>query len=126
VYYPQTRPDTAGKVKLMKWMSSLGTLRVLLMLAAIACIAAAPFATGATHVHDWRLLPTVIAPTIMVMLLFAIPLDICMARVFMSDSNDSEKARLNRAITIELTVLGALALAWSPFMLKLMDIWPFA
>lgn len=111
---------------LMNWMSSLGTLRVLLMLAAVACIVAAPFADGATYVHDWRLLPTVIAPTIMVMLLFAIPLDICMARIFMSDSSGNEQARLKRAITIEIAVLGALALAWSPFMLKLMDIWPFA
>lgn len=110
----------------MNWIRSLGTLRLLLMLAALACIVAAPFANGAIYVHDWRLLPTVIAPTIMVMLLFAIPLDICMARVFMSDSNDSKQAQLKQAIIIELAVFGALALAWTPFMLKLMDLWPFA
>ncbi len=109
----------------MNWISSLGTLRLLLMLAALACIIAAPFANGTTYVHDWRLLPSVIAPSIMVMLIFAIPLDICMARIFMSDSSDSEKARLQRAIYIELAVLSALTLAWTPFMLKMMDAWPF-
>lgn len=95
------------------------------MLASLACIVAAPFANGTTYIHDWRLLPSVIAPTIMVMLLFAIPLDICMARVFMSNSSTSEKARLKRAIYIELAMLGALTLAWTPFMLKLMEMWPF-
>ncbi len=109
----------------MNWIRSLGTLRALLMLAALTCIIAAPFADGTTYLHDWRLLPSVIAPTIMVMLLFAIPLDICMARIFMSDSSDTEKARLKRAIFIETAMFGALALAWTPFMLKLMEIWPF-
>jgi hypothetical protein len=110
----------------MNWIRSLGALRTLLMLASLACIVAAPFANGTTYVHDWRLVPSVIAPTIMVMLLFAIPLDICMARIFMSDTSDSERARLRRAIYIEVAMLGALALAWTPFMLKLMDMWPFA
>lgn len=125
MYYPDRSPDTAGGAQLNIWIKSLGTLRLLMMLAALACIAAAPFADGKTHIHDWRLLPTVIAPSIMMMLVFAIPLDVCMAKIFMSDANDSEKTRLGRAIHIELVVMVALILSWTPFMLKVMDLWPF-
>jgi hypothetical protein len=109
---------------LNNWIKSLGTLRLLMMLTALVCILAAPFADGRAHVHDWRLLPTVIAPSIMMMLVFAIPLDVCMAKIFMSDATPSEKARLGRAVRIELIVMAALVLAWTPFMLKVMDFWP--
>ncbi|MBK8957177.1 MAG: hypothetical protein IPM80_01790 [Proteobacteria bacterium] len=107
------------------WLKSLGTLRLLMMLTALACIVAAPFADGKTYMHDWRLLPSVIAPSIMMMLVFAIPLDVCMAKVFMSDADSNEVARLSRAIRIELVVLMLLVLSWLPFMLKVMDYWPF-
>jgi hypothetical protein len=107
------------------WIKSLGTLRQLMMLSALACIVAAPFATGTTYVHDWRLLPSVIAPSIMMMLVFAIPLDICMAKIFMTDADTREKARLTRAIYIELVVMVVLVLSWTPFMMKVMDFWPF-
>ena len=96
-----------------------------MMLAALACVVAAPFADGKTYVHDWRLLPSVIAPSIMMMLVFAIPLDVCMAKIFMSDAPASVVTRLSRAIRIELIVLVILVLSWLPFMLKVMDYWPF-
>ena len=110
---------------LMNLIRSLGTLRALLMLTSLICTVAAPFANGTTYLHDWRLLPSVIAPTVMVMLLFAIPLDVCMARIFMADTSPSERARLKRAISVELIMFCALALAWTPFILKLMEVWPF-
>lgn len=108
----------------MKLIHDLGTLRTLLLASALACIAAAPFADGSAQLHDWRLLPTVIAPSVMMMLVFAIPLDVCMAKVFMSDAVAAEKHRLSRAIRAELVVFVLLVLAWTPFMLKLMDFWP--
>ena len=108
----------------MNAILGLGTLRSLLLLTAVACIAAAPFADGQAYLHDWRLLPSVIAPSIMMMLVFAIPLDVCMARIFMTDAAPGERARLGRAIRVELLVLIAMVLAWTPFMLKVMDFWP--
>ena len=125
MYYSGQSPDTAGTTRLNNWIKSLGTLRVLMMLTALACIVAAPFADGKTYVHDWRLLPSVIAPSVMMMLVFAIPLDVCMAKVFMSAADEHEKARLGRAISVELVVMVALVLSWTPFMLKVMDFWPF-
>ena len=126
MYYSEPVADTATVANWMKWISNLGTLRLLMMLVAVMCIAAAPFANGATYTRDWRLLPTVIAPSIMMMLVFAIPLDVCMARIFMTAADLDEQARLRHAIYVELVVLVALVLAWTPFMLKVMDFWPFA
>ena len=125
MYYSGQLTDTEGAPLLNNWIKSLGTLRLLLMLTAVACIVAAPFADGKAYVHDWRLLPSVIAPSVMVMLVFAIPLDVCMAKVFMSDADAGEKARLGRAISVELVMMAVLVLSWTPFMLKVMDFWPF-
>ena len=125
MYYSGQLTDTEGAPLLNNWIKSLGTLRLLMMLTAVACIVAAPFADGKAYVHDWRLLPSVIAPSVMVMLVFAIPLDVCMAKVFMSDADAGEKARLGRAISVELVMMAVLVLSWTPFMLKVMDYWPF-
>lgn len=104
----------------------LGALRWMMMLTSLAVIVAAPFADGNAHVNDWRLYPSVIAPSVMMMLVFAIPLDICMARVFMTDTSNGERERLRRAIMVEAGVLVAMCLAWTPFMLKVLGYWPEA
>ena len=108
----------------MNWITGLGTLRSLLLVTAVACIVAAPFADGQAYLHDWRLLPSVIAPSIMMMLVFAIPLDVCMAKIFLTDAGPTERARLGRAIVLEIVVLLVMVAAWTPFMLKVMDFWP--
>lgn len=104
----------------------LGALRWMMMLTSAVVILAAPFADGAAHVHDWRLYPSVIAPSIMMMLVFAIPLDMCMARIFMADASDAERRRLRFAIGVEGVVLLLMCLAWTPFMLKVLGYWPDA
>ncbi len=104
----------------------LGTLRSLLLIAAVLVIAAAPFADGAVYVHDWRLLPSVVAPTVMMMLVFAIPLDITMACVFMADADAEDCARLKFAIRADCIALLAMVVAWMPFMLKVLDFSPFS
>ena len=103
----------------------LGVLRSLLIIAAVFVVGAAPFADGSVYMHDWRLLPSVIAPTVMMMLVFAIPLDITMARVFMADADAEERTRLRFAIRVDVIALFAMCLAWAPFMAKVLDFSPF-
>ncbi|MEX2480773.1 MAG: hypothetical protein WD928_07920 [Gammaproteobacteria bacterium] len=102
-------------------LQRLGTLRILLLTSTLVVIAAAPFADGSVHMHDWRLLPGVVAPTIMMMLVFALPLDMTMARVFMSDASAAERARLRFAIRVEACAFVAMLAAWMPFMLRVLD-----
>lgn len=106
-------------------LARLGVLRVLLLGAAALVILAAPFADGSVHMHDWRLLPSVVAPSVMMMLVFAIPLDITMACVFMADAESPERARLRFVVKVEAAALAAMLLAWAPFMFRVLDFTPF-
>ncbi|MCZ6895437.1 MAG: hypothetical protein O7H40_15505 [Gammaproteobacteria bacterium] len=99
----------------------LGILRLLLIMVALVIIAAAPFADGSSPLHDWRLLPSVVAPSIMMMLVFAIPLDITMARIFMADADAAEISRLKFIIRTEIAVYVVLIGAWIPFMVRVLD-----
>ena len=104
----------------------LGVLRLLLMTIALVIIAAAPFADGPSHLHGWRLLPSVVAPSVMMMLVFAIPLDITMARIFMADADAAEMRRLKFIIRTEIAVYLVLIGAWLPFIARVLDFSLFA
>lgn len=105
-------------------VARLGVLRTLLLGSAALVIAATPFADGAVHLHDWRLLPSVIAPSIMMMLVFAIPLDITMTCIFRVDADPAEQRRLGTVVRIEAVVYVAMLLAWTPFIIKVVDFTP--
>jgi hypothetical protein len=107
-------------------LERLGTLRVLLLTGAVLVIVAAPFADGTVHMHDWRLLPTVVAPSLMMMLVFALPLDMTMARVFMADAGPAERARLGFVIRLEAAFYIAMLAAWAPFLIGVLEISPFS
>ena len=106
-------------------LSQIGTLRKLLLISVAVVIVAAPFADGQTHMHDWRLLPSVVAPSVMMMLVFALPLDITMARIFMADADVSERERLRFAIRAEVFAYLAMLATWSPFLINVLEISPF-
>ena len=104
---------------------TLGPLRVGLAIVTLIVIAAAPFADGAVHLHDWRLFPSVIAPTIVMMLVFTFPLDLTMTRIFMQDAAPAERRRLQRVLRCQAALLALLVLAWAPFLLRVLDFNPF-
>ena len=77
-----------------------------------------PFVDGTAELHGWRIFPTVIAPTLMVMLAFSLPLDMTMLRIFMSGAAAQERARLSFVIRVEAAILLVMLAAWYPFALK--------
>lgn len=111
---------------LVNFCRRIGALRTGLAIATIVVMAAAPFADGSTHMHDWRLFPSVIAPTLMMMLVFTLPLDITMAYVFMSDASEIERQRLRVIIRFEALLLVLMVLSWIPFMFRVLDFSPFS
>jgi hypothetical protein len=112
------RTSEGGRLS-MRQLRRLGFLRMLLVLGAVVAMLAAPFADGDVHLHDWRLLPSVVAPAAMMVLVFVILLDIIMARVFMADAGPQERSRLAFAIIVEAGVLIAMMAAWTPFFLRI-------
>lgn len=107
-------------------LKQLGPLRSGLVALTILVMAAAPFADGTVHMHDWRLFPSVIAPTIVMMLVFTFPLDLTMTRIFMQDAPPDERRRLAAVMRFESVLLVAMLAAWTPFMLKVLDFSPFS
>ncbi len=104
----------------------IGALRAMLLASVAVVIAAAPFADGSVHVEDWRIFPSVIAPTLMMMLVFTLPLDITMSRIFMSDAVAAEHERLSFVIKLEIIALVLLVAAWTPFLLNVLELSPFS
>jgi hypothetical protein len=99
-------------------LSQLGPLRVILFLATLLVALTGPFLDGNVDVHSWRILPTVIAPALMLILLFVLPLDITMAAIFMTAVDSTQKGRLRYAIKFEIGLMAALVLAWTPYFFR--------
>ena len=107
----------------MQNLSSLGPLRIALYIFTLILVVTAFFADGEIHMHDWRLVPNVIAPSLAMMIFFVFPLDITMSLVFRSSAESpEERQRLTRAIKLDCLMYGLLIAAWLPFMLKVLDI----
>ncbi len=102
----------------------LGALRAVLVACTVALIALAPFADGAVHLHDSRLFTSVVAPALMVIFVFVLMLDITMTRIFSMDTSPERQSGMRRAVRIELGLLLLLLAAWTPFMLRLFQVWP--
>lgn len=109
--------------KTMQKLLTIGPLRLALTTLVLLLIFAAFFADGKVYMHDWRLFPSVIAPSVTTMILFVLPLDITMSWVFKASTNEaSEIKRLGMVIKIDCVLFAMLILAWLPFMLTVLDV----
>ena len=89
----------------------------------LVLIFAAFFADGKVYMHDWRLFPSVIAPSVATMIFFVLPLDITMSWVFKASTKDTiEQNRLGMVIKIDFILFALLILAWLPFMFTIVDV----
>jgi len=102
-------------------LNDFGALRLGLIGITLFIIIMSLFADGSTHMHDWRIVPSVLAPSIMMMLVFGIPLEMTMTAVFMSDATIGEKSRLRRILQVEAAVYFLLIASWIPFFNKILN-----
>lgn len=98
-----------------RFFGYLGPLRALLVLACLFVTATSPF-FGAPDYSWWGFYPTLIAPTLVVLLLFVLPLDMLMTRIFMSEASDADRRRLGHALKLEVVLFLALIAAWFPLL----------
>lgn len=105
---------------LRRAVAVLGPLRVGLVLITALVILAAPFAeVTAELVTGWALWPAVIAPALMPILVFVLPLDMTMSRLIMADREPAARGRYRIIIRVELALLALMLLAWTPFAVEL-------
>ena len=55
------------------------------------------------------------------MVFWAIPLDILMAKIFMSEQEESVRRRYLGIIRFDIALMGILLVAWGPFFLALLS-----
>ncbi|MCP5150027.1 MAG: hypothetical protein H6983_11275 [Ectothiorhodospiraceae bacterium] len=103
-----------------RWARDLGALRIGMVAIVVALVTIAPFASGVGTPHGWAVIPQAVAPAMFAMMTFVLPLDAVMSMVFMSDKTGEERARFVRIIVLELVLLAALLVAWSPTLLRLL------
>ena len=107
-----------------KLLKDLGALRAIMVACTVVLMVLAPFADGQVYVRDARLLTSVVAPALMVIFVFVLMLDITMTRIFSIDTTPERRAGMRRAVRIECVALLGLLAAWTPFMLRLFQVWP--
>lgn len=101
----------------MKFILYIGPLRLILALLTVILIAMAPFAGEASSLAGWDAVVGTVAPPLAGIMLWVIPLDIMMNRIFLADTEDAERHR--RIFRLDLFLFIALLLAWSPFIIDL-------
>ena len=102
----------------MDFFSNVGWLRILLAIFVLLCLPIV-FLSG-TGSNGWGLIPNQITPALVVLLVWALPFDMLMARVFMSQAEDgSTRIRYRQIIKLDTLLILALMLFWGPFFLRL-------
>ena len=97
-----------------------GALRSMLMIVVLGLIVLAPFSGGGVRVDGWAIVPTLLAPTLYVVVVFVLPLEMVMSLIFMSDKQGPERRRYRRILAIELALFLVLLAAWAPFLVALL------
>ncbi len=106
--------------RLRHLVTTFGALRAMLVIGVVALIVVAPFSDGPPASSGWPLVRGVIAPTLFVIMVFVLSLDITMSLVFMSDRQGSERRRLQRIALTETVLLVAMLAAWTPLVVRLL------
>ncbi len=92
----------------------------MLVIIVLLLIVMGPISGGEARISGFALLTSVVAPAFYVIMLFVLPLDITMSRVFMSETQGAERARYRFIIRIEVALFALMLLTWLPFIVKLL------
>lgn len=109
-------------MKMLSQFRNFGLFRNAMLIITAGLIILGPFNDGVTYLSGWRFFTSVVAPAMMVIIVFLLLLDITMARVFAKDAAPERSVTLRLASNTEALALLLLALAWSPFVLRMLGI----
>lgn len=108
--------------RLARFCNYVGLLRAMLYTLMIILGGAAFFSSGGMQTTGLMIFPTLIAPALVPMLVFVIPLDVVMCKIMMSDKGATERRRYNNVIKLDLTFLVVLLAVWFPFYQRLLTL----
>ena len=93
----------------------------MLVVIVLLLIVMGPISGGDARITGFAVFTSVVAPAFYVIMLFVLPLDITMTRVFMKEATGDEQSRYRFIIRLEVVLLVLMLLAWLPFILKLLE-----
>lgn len=105
---------------LKQFFLKLGALRAMLVIVVLLLILMGPISGGDARISGFALFTSVVAPAFYVIMLFVLPLDITMSRVFMKEAQSADRARYRFIIRLEVALFALMLLAWLPFIIKLL------
>ncbi len=99
--------------------SKIGILRGLLVFFTLIISLTGLFAVPSSEIKGWPIITSIVAPSLAVMIVFTLILDLVMNSIFRIDSSAHEKDRLLMIIKVECSCLLILVLCWAPFVNQL-------
>lgn len=102
-------------------LSGLGPLRLMLAAAAIIMMVLKP-ASGTEAVYEgWGVFPTLLFPSLAPIIFMVLLLDAMMSRLLMTAKEGAERARLQRALWVDLGIAILSLMVWYPYFDYLMS-----
>ena len=103
------------------FVARIGILRLVL-----AALVAASFplvlAQDAQLSEMWQVAVRQVTPAVVLMVFWAIPLDVLMAKIYMAERDESVRRRYQAIIRFDLALMGTMILVWGPFFLRLLKV----
>jgi len=97
----------------------VGFLRSALAFVVLLCLPMAFFSTA--EPVGWETIPSYVVPGLVVCIVWALPFDILMSRIFLLGSGDPDYRHRHRSIVLlDLGMLIALLIFWGPFFLNIL------
>jgi len=100
---------------LKRFVERVGPLRVLLGILALVLAALAQPRGAEIAVEGWAMASTLIAPSLVPLLIFGLMLDMLVSRVWMSGASAEKRARQRLIIRYDGVLLVLVVIAWAPF-----------
>ena len=102
-----------------KFYQTMGVQRSALAFIACVLITLSFFSGGEYTLHGWRVLPTLVAPSLVPILFFLLCLDMMMSLIYSVDTEGAVKKRYRNIIRIHLVLVILLLSFWTPFFMQL-------
>lgn len=94
---------------------NLRPLRIVLLLGAITTMILRPEIGTPVAYEGWAIVRTLLAPVLAPLFFMVLMLDALMSRVWMSEAEGRERARLQMVVRVELIAAALLLIVWLPF-----------
>lgn len=99
-------------------LTRIGPLRAILGGFVLLCLPVA-FISGGDSA-GWRIAPDQIVPALVALLVWSLPFDILMARLWMGEYQGAAQARYRTIMRFDTALIAALLVFWGPFFVRLL------